>query len=229
MHIDFVIAWISIKTGQQTTANAQPTRTGSAPPHHGVANPWLSAPWLENPSFSLTISPKLRIYIYIKYGSASHLWLPKGIYPKSILIRTHTHVYIYNITMLINRRFIDCYRMEGSSWRSPKNSGPRCDQNWNAGLGEQQRLGQDNPGSTLTVHGHVWDISLSNVGKALIDRPYFDGLESIPTIYGKLKGWATITLPTLYHYKATWNNINSFWIDPCGMRYLQTYQCMSKT
>jgi hypothetical protein len=142
---------------------------------------------------------------------------------------THTRIYIYNITMLINRRFIDCYRMEGSSWRSPKNSGPRCDQNWNAGLGEQQRLGQDNPGSTLTVHGHVWDISLSNVGKALIARPYFDGLESIPTIYGKLKGWATITLPTLYHYKATWNNINSFWIDPCGMRYLQTYQCMSKT
>lgn len=173
--------------------------------------------------------PQNSVYIYIKYGSASHLWLPKGIYPKSILIRTHTHVYIYNITMLINRRFIDCYRMEGSSWRSPKNSGPRCDQNWNAGLGEQQRLGQDNPGSTLTVHGHVWDISLSNVGKALIDRPYFDGLESIPTIYGKLKGWATITLPTLYHYKATWNNINSFWIDPCGMRYLQTYQCMSKT
>lgn len=110
--------------------------------------------------------------VYIKYGSASHLWLPKGIYPKSVLIRTppHTHICIY-IKYNHAKRFIDCYRMEGSSWRSPKNSGPRCDQNWNAGLGEQQRLGQDNPGSTLTVHGRVWDISLSNVGKAVIDHP----------------------------------------------------------
>lgn len=95
VHIDFVIAWISIKTGQQTTANAQPTRTGSAPPHHGVANPWLSAPWLENPSFSLTISPKVRIYqIWFSFPSL----ITKGYISK---IRphphtpTHTYMYIY--------------------------------------------------------------------------------------------------------------------------------------
>ena len=37
VQIDFVIAWIWIKTGTQPCHTHW--RTGSAPPHHGVANP----------------------------------------------------------------------------------------------------------------------------------------------------------------------------------------------
>ena len=37
-------------------------------------------------------------------------------------------------------------------------------------------------------------IFLSNVGKAVIDHPYFDGLESRQTL--TIEGWVAIALPT---------------------------------